>query len=269
MEKSSNKNIGFIIVILILSIVVCVLSYFLFINKDFICKGDSNNNVVEKENDSVQEEDSTVELNIDNSYIKKLYSYVHFRVGINKKVYEYAKRSVSEMSDYEKSSLAANIYSSSAYSLNPNKTIDPAMAIDEEAVKNAYELVFGEGTYKRMDSISYTCGSISYNASTKRYESPGGGCGGTSVSFIDEAIIKATKYNDRIEIVAANVLVHYVEKTYSKDGQVLGTFTEQPSKEEITNFIRNNSDKLQQYTYTFKLGNDGFYYYDGFERTKE
>lgn len=263
MEKKNNKSIIYIIIIIILSVVVSVFSYFLFINKDVICD-------VDKENSNEKIESNPVELSIENPYIKKLYSNVHYRytVGVNT-VFEYSKRSVSEMSDYEKSALAANIYSSFDYSLNPADTVDPAMAIDEEAVKNAYEFVFGEGTYKTMDSISYTCGSISYNASTKRYESPGGGCGGARVSFIKEAIIKATKYEDRIEIVAANVLVHYVYNTYSKDDQVLGTFADRPSEEEIINFIRNNSDKLQQYTYTFKLGNDGFYYYDGFERTKE
>ena len=256
MEKKSNSI--FIFVIIILLVIVCGLSYFLFSNKDVICD-------VGKENSNEKIESNHVELSIENPYIKKLYSNVHYRYAVGENtVFEYSKRSVSEMSDYEKSSLAANIYSSNAYPLSPGE------AIDEKDVKHAYELVFGEGTYKTMDSISYTCGSIYYNPSTKRYEHhAAGGCGGTSVSFIKEAIIKATRYEDRIEIVAANVLVHYVYNTYSKDGQVLGTFADRPSEEEIINFIRNNSDKLQQYTYTFKLGNDGFYYYTGFERTKE
>ena len=30
-----------------------------------------------------------------------------------------------------------------------------------------------------------------------------------------------------------------------------------------------NKDNLMQYTYKFKLNDDGFYYYQGFERTKE
>lgn len=40
-------------------------------------------------------------------------------------------------------------------------------------------------------------------------------------------------------------------------------------KNEVTTFIKNNKDKLVQYTFTFKLDKNGFYYYTGFERTNE
>ena len=40
-------------------------------------------------------------------------------------------------------------------------------------------------------------------------------------------------------------------------------------KKKIDNYISQNADKLQQYTYIFELDNNGFYKYIGFERTNE
>ena len=38
---------------------------------------------------------------------------------------------------------------------------------------------------------------------------------------------------------------------------------------ELTNYIQKNTDAVEQYTYSFKLGEDGFYYYTGVVRTQD
>ena len=48
-----------------------------------------------------------------------------------------------------------------------------------------------------------------------------------------------------------------------------GNYITYKDKVIFENYIEKNKDKLMQYTYKFKLNDDGFYYYQGFERTKE
>ena len=65
----------------------------------------------------------------------------------------------------------------------------------------------------------------------------------------------------------------YIQTNYYYDtDKVVGTYTSKDRhseafKNEVTTFIKNNKDKLMQYTFTFKQDKNGFYYYVGFERT--
>lgn len=261
MEKK-RSNIVFVVIIIILMLVIGGLSYYTFFYKT---------NTVEKiKNDEVSDknevaEEVAVELDVDNAYIKSLYKNVHsnYYNGIDTNVFNYEKRSVSEMSDEEKSSLAANIYSSSV-----NK-IYSGYSIDEEDVKDAFEVLFGIGSYNQMSTIKYGCTVLNYDVNNKRYYTESPDCGGTSSGSFYEKIIKAVRYSDRIEITTAYVFIDAIDNNFYKDincSTVVGNYTTTAENEKST-FIDNNKDNLQQNTYTFKMDDNGFYYYIGFERT--
>ena len=256
MEKnSSNNSIFYIIIILILIIGLVGMGYYTFMFKS---NNSSLNSDIKNTSDNSNENSNTndvEEINVNDPYIKFLYSYVY---GYNK-AFNLPKNSASELSDLEKTKLAANFYNKTT-SFNGTEYV-----LEENDVKYYYELIFGENTYHHMDEVSFECGTAKYNGTN--YSAPGG-CGGVATISPYDSIIEATRNNDKIEITAA--LVYILEDNkYHKglDNIPLGDYTGNDinnASEAAKEFINNNKDKLTKYIYTFtKKGL--FYYYSGFE----
>lgn len=264
MEKKNGSNIFLIIIIVLLLVVIGGLGFYIF--KD----GKEDNVTLVDDKDLVKEEEK-ISLDVNSAHIQEMFKNVHanYYIGADTEIYKYQKRSVSEMDDFYKTRLAANIYQKDIVKIGGGNDY-----IEEADVKNAYEILFGEGTYKRMDKIAYSCDGMNYSDAEKRYVNSGMGCGGTSSGAAHEEIIEAFKYNDRIEIVMASVFTNAADGNfyYYETDKVVGTYTSKDRhseafKNEVTTFIKNNKDKLIQYTFTFKQDKNGFYYYTGFERT--
>ena len=268
MEKKNN-NVFLVFIVVVLLLLIGGLYYYIFVYDK------ETSAIVNNEEKNESKEEIKIDLGVDNAHVKEMFSYVHsnYYIGVDKEVYEYEKKSVSEMSDLQKTSLASNIYRKDVIQIGVD-----SLYIEEENVKIAYELVFGEGSYTQMSSIAYDCGTMSYDDSNQRYVLNSIGCGGASSIAVHDEVVEAIKYNDRIEIIAASVATKNMDGNFYKShtsDEVVGNYTttantvetHQVYQNEITAFIKNNKDKLQQYTYTFKIDDKGFYYYTGFERT--
>lgn len=220
-----------------------------------------------------EEKSKAVDLDIQNGKVVSLFNNVHYNYGLgpDQYVFNNSKFSVDDMDENYKFGLASNLLKKEQYYQEVRK-------IAEEDIKEAYENIFGPKTYKSVEKFNLGCGDYVYDATTKNYVNSASGCGGAT-SFIEaEAIIGAKKYDDRIEIVSA---VAYLEnnviyRDYNKTNKIkditandFANTVENPIKEQYEKYVRENSKYLEQYTYTFKLNEDGFYYYTGVERTQK
>ena len=283
MEKKSNKGVIVLIVLLILCIIGLV-SYIL-VDKNII---KLNNTTVENEQveeNNTSEDDNGIEINVDNENINALFNNAHhLSIGIETQIYRDGGYKVSDMTTDEKFTLLASQWYNE---LNTHidyigQTNDQITELNEETLKNLYERTFGPNTYERPTQITDgLCATFTYDEAYQGYiERNGAGCGGTSAFGASEKIISATKYSDRIEIVSATVYLdgmsNQMYKDYNKTtslGELLINENTTNNNEERENtynqYIEDNKDNLEQYTYTYMLNEDGFYYLTSVERTKE
>lgn len=288
MEK--KKNNGLIVFIVLLIICIMGLVFYILVDKDII---KLNNNTVENEQveknnskDDNKEKDTRVKLDPENSNIKYLFNNAHhLSIGPETQIYRDGGYKVSEMTNDEKFTLLSNQWFSEMKT-HPDylrQTNDQITVLDEETLESLYERTFGPNTYERVNQItdSTDCIILTYDETYQGYSTREEvGCGGTSAFSVHEKIISATKYNDRIEIVSAVVYLDGMSNQMYKDynrttslGELLineNTTNNSEKRENTYNkYIEDNKDKLEQYTYTYTLNEDGFYYLTSVERTKE
>lgn len=109
-------------------------------------------------------------------------------------------------------------------------------------------------------------------------------CEKSSTVVVDDLVLKAQKNKKYLQIAVGVMFRNIASKKFYKS---LGDADKQTNEiakfediiggerdsnlieKKIDNYISQNADKLQQYTYIFELDNNGFYKYIGFERTNE
>ena len=286
MEKKKNK--GLIAVIIILFICIIGLVFYILVDKDIINLNSTatDNKQVEESNtnDDTEEKDMGVEIDPENANIKYLFNNAHhLSIGIETQIYRDGGYKVSDMSEEDKMVLLARQWSPLVehYSTGTSPNLTTTYYLDEDTLKDIYERTFGPNTYHQVNQITDgLCMTLTYDAANKRYSYIGEtGCGGTSAFSVHEKIISATKYSDRIEIVSATVYLdgmsNQMYKDYNKTtslGELLvdeNTVNNREERENTYNqYIEENKDNLEQYTYTYNLNEDGFYYLTSVERTK-
>lgn len=287
MEKKSNK--GLIIFIIILIICIIGLVFYILVDKDIIKFNSTtteNAQVEENNTNENEEKNKGVDISIDNENIKALFNNAHrISIGPETPIYKDGGYKVSEMTTDEKFTLLASQWYNE---LNTHidyigQTNDQITVLDEKELKTIYERTFGPNTYERVSQItdSTGCLTLTYDETYQGYiERNGLGCGGTSAFSVYEKMISATKYNDRIEIVSRAFYIDeeskQIYKDYNKTTSLGGLLIDEntvSSDEERENtynqYIEDNKDNLEQYTYTYNLNEDGFYYLTSVERTKE
>ena len=287
MEKKKNK--GLIVFIVLLIICIMGLVFYILVDKDII---KLNNNTVENEQveknnskDDNKEKDTRVKLDPENSNIKYLFNNAHrMSIGPEAKIYRDGGYKVSEISEEDKMTLLGRQWYPLVehYSTGTSPNLTTTYYLDEDTLKDIYEKTFGPNTYHQVNQITDgICMTLTYDATNKRYSYIGEtGCGGATVFSVHEKIISATKYNDRIEIVSAVVYLDGMSNQMYKDYNKTTSLGELLINENTTNnsekrentynkYIEDNKDKLEQYTYTYTLNEDGFYYLTSVERTKE
>ena len=285
MEKKKNKGVIVLIILLILCIIGLV--FYILVDKDIIKLNNTTvaNEQVEKNNtdDDNEEKDTGVKLDIENENIKYLFNNAHRpSIGPEAQIYRDGGYKVSEMSGEDKILLLygqwKNYVKESSIEIDNN--YNSMYYVNEADLKSIYERTFGPNTYHQVNQITDgLCTTLTYDATNKRYSYVGKyGCGGTTVFSVHEKIINATKYNDRIEIVSATVYLdgmsNQIYKDYNKT-KPLGenvfysnNYTDEEREALENKYIEDNKDNLEQYTYTYNLNEDGFYYLTSVERTK-
>ena len=286
MEKKKNKGVIVLIVLLILCIIGLV--FYILVDKDIIKLNSTNVENEQVENntsDDTEEKETEVSLDINNASIKNLFNIAHhLSIGPETQIYRDGGYKVSEMTNDEKFTLLSNQWFSEMKT-HPDylrQTNDKITVLDEETLESLYERTFGPNTYERVNQItdSTDCIILTYDETYQGYSTREEvGCGGTSAFSVHEKIISATKYSDRIEIVSATVYLdgmsNQMYKDYNKTtslGELLvdeNTVNNREERENTYNqYIEENKDNLEQYTYTYNLNEDGFYYLTSVERTK-
>ena len=269
----NKKSRGVIIFIIFLILCIAGLVSYILIDKDIIKLSNSNkeNNQINITEDKQEaEDDKGISIDITNENVITLYNNAH---QSKTQIYKEGGYKVSEMSEEDKFTLLATQWhplmeqKSSSNPDNPNWTL----YLDEDTLKNIYERTFGPNTYHQVNQITDgVCTTLTYDATQKRYSYVGKyGCGGYSAFSAHEKIIKATKYSDRIEIISAVVysdaMSDQMYKDYNKTTSLGGLL---PDENSYDKYIEDNKDNLEQYTYTYTLNKDGFYYLDSVKRTK-
>lgn len=286
MEKKKNKGVIVLIILLILCIIGLV--FYILVDKDIIKLNNTTveNEQVEKNNtsDDSEKKDTGVEIDIANENIITLFNNAHhLSIGPETQIYRDGGYKVSEMSEEDKMTLLARQWSPLVEQIGPSSSdgYTWTLYLNEDTLKDIYERTFGPNTYHQVNQITDgLCMTLTYDAANKRYSYIGEtGCGGTTAFSVHEKIISATKYNDRIEIVSATVYLdgmsNQMYKDYNKTtslGELLINENTTNNREERENtynqYIDDNKDNLEQYTYTYTLNDDGFYYLTSVERTK-
>lgn len=286
MEKKNSKGIILVIVLLLFCIIGLVL--YILVDKDIIKLSNSTIESEEKEDDNSSNEDGIeedmVEIDTENAIIKYLFDNAHYlAIGIDTHIYKDGGYIVSDMSDEEKMTLLGKQWSSlvESYSTGTSSNLTTTYYLDEDTLKDIYERTFGPNTYNAVNQIyDGLCMTLTYDTTNKRYSYIGEtGCGGSSAVNVYEKIISATRYSDRIEIVSATVYLNGTDGLMYKDynlttslGSLLvneNTTNNEESEDTYNQYIEDNKDSLEQYTYTYTFNEDGFYYLTSVERTNE
>ena len=283
-ERKDNKKVK----ILTFLLIICVLGFigYVLVDQGIISFGGNKNTTTEKEkekDDKKEKEESSEEdkgetLDITNANIISMFDHAHFNIGIttDTHIYRDGGYRVSEMSIEEKILLLATQWSPLVEIYNTDDPEYSVYELEESTLKDIAEKTFGPGTYEPVRQITDGCVTLEYDANSKKYSHNGFfGCGGINPFHPYESIISATKYEDRIEIVGAVVYSDLESGNIYKDYYKTISLGKDPvnqssiynnggSVEDVEKayeqYINQNKDQLEQYVYTYTLGEDQFYY---------
>lgn len=248
-KPKSKKKIVLTIVIIVL-ILLGIGSYFI-VNKKDNDKSKTNvntNKILGKE-----------PLSTDSAQVVNLFKSAHSSHGFRAEdaIYKTDGMTVEEMTLEYKFGIASNSLESSG------------KIIKEEDIKNAYEKVFGPNTYKAVSSFILGCAPYTYNDNDKTYTTTDDGCGYPATLYdINEEIIFSYKYDDRIEIISAIVYTNKEDASLYKDYSAYQKIEEYDVNTfNAKSYLTENYTKLTNYTYTFDLNKDGFYYLSSIKKT--
>lgn len=267
MKEKRNIVLPVILIIIILGLVGYILIDKQIIKIPGITK---ENNTVEK-----QETPKITEIDTDNANVKELISQVH-NPGeqLDTLIYDTGGSKVEDMEEEYKFAIATNTKNLSITPINPADSEGNTGYVEEESIKEAYEKLFGPSTYHEINNFKLGCTDMSYDIENRRYVTSSQGCGVSITPVVAyEEIISAQKDEDTLTIITA-VAFHdastgklYKDMDLTKETPL--TANTSLTEKEIREYILSYKEDLNQYTYTFDIGTDGFYYYTGVERTKE
>ena len=275
MARSSSKTLFVITVFLLLSM-ICGLVFFVLYDKGLIAFNSevSESSKVSSKKDknsdkNISKDDNSIEVNIDDINVNKLFEIVKITGNTCDGYDTKSSVSVNDMSDKCKFSLASHLYLDDIH-----VAANGVQYVYEDSVKNAYEFLFGYKTYKSVESIPYIVGlNLNYNAQYKYYFYEGVYDEvGTPITKY-EKIISAKRDEDMLYITSATLFYEAINSVLCKDVEcenVVENMNNEPSYPDYYSlYVDHNKDKLNQYTFKFKMDDAGFYNYVGFERTNE
>ena len=267
MKEKGNIVLPVILFIIILGLVGYILINNGIINIPGITKEETKEDVTEKP--------TVTEIETDNANVKALIKQVHNpSQKIDELIFVNGRSSVSEMSEEYKFSIATNTTDTQMSTFTPPTEEGYSGEISEEDVKDAYERLFGPGTYRAINSFKLGCIPVTYDSANKRYVTTIDGCGvAISPISLQEEILSITKTEKELAVVTAVLFYDptagklYKDSNLTKDLgiEVNADLTE----EDLKQYILDEKEQLEQYTYTFDIATDGFYYYTGVKRTQE
>ena len=155
-NKKNTSSLVFLWTIFFILLIACGA---LYLNKDNLVDLFTKDKVVVDKTGMVNDKyEKMIKVDVDSPNIQHLFSLVHKDfVSVDSVIYKNKKLNVSEMEEFYKFALASNLYSGEAIR-NNNAGINEITAyLDEEIVKDKFEIIFGKDTYKQLDTIPYSC----------------------------------------------------------------------------------------------------------------
>ena len=249
------------VIITILAILVLGMGGYLVYDKDV--KEET------KEESSKQAKEEYTLIDKENESIQFLYSFRAINSYMDKKLYTTEYLKVEDRTQEEKYSIASNLFAKESYDglSEDGQSIE---LLENQKVKNAYERIFGTNTYKKPQSMSSGCSEYKvYSKDNNYYEVEGLGCGGP-VPVIVENIDEVRKYEDRIEIRTSFCTQGIIEELATDENMNYHFYYKDIDEKELiakvakdsnVNIFEEYKEKMNHMIYTYKLGEDGFYYY--------
>ncbi len=274
MEKDDNKNMenwedvkgkktgASTIIIIVLVLIILGLGCFIFLNKDSIFASKGN----EKESKEVIDNEKEESVSFSDSELAKYVEYISpVSIGPSALLYNANSVDSSLLSASKKIEyIGSLIYSKATYSDDYHYSI-----ITEEDVKKAVEEVYGPNTYEKA-VFNLGCGDYNLKEDGKYYSQTG--CGGTTMLMAKNIVLdyKATK--SKLEITTGYALYDGSDDTIYKDYDqniALEKISGSDNRDDyLTNFIKNNPDKVSHIVYTFTSEDGKSYYFQGFKNNK-
>ena len=268
MENSKGKA-SFGIICILLIIVLCLGGYIAYDKGLIFSKGNvedknNDNNKDNKDNNVVEEK----ELDLNEYDVVKLYNdgfnrdntiqdYFHSNLELTNKT---MSNEMKLLISYEMNGNSIYKYSKT---IENGKNFESIYTADASAVLNQINRIFGsDNGYSHNNQgisgmIGSDCGTVKYNQNQNVYElKTEPGCGGITTYYVVTKLVKAIKTKDSI-VLTEKSYVTYNDKTITKDltqnSPVIATNVANPGDEYF--------DKGSTVTYTFKLSDNGTYYF--------
>lgn len=267
------KKKSFVVIIILLVIVILGLCAFIAYDKGVFNGFLTKESDIKKETiDDAEkvEEEKEEELDTNSNEIVSLIQYFDIfndsmsSFDLYARMYKSSKVTVDDLSNSEKGYIAvSNI-------LDITGTEEEISATD---VENMVKKIFGDVNYVNGDIPNYGCafGKISYLSGDNIYKTSNTGCGGVCNPNIKYEIINVTKKGDTLNITVAVAYQTCEDKTgnfypeyYSDMNYTNKLYEDRNNSFDIKNFL----DKLDKYTYTFKLDNKNDYVFVQVEKEK-
>lgn len=270
-EKTAKKKKYFLFYINLFLVFVVIGLVFYILADDGVIEVPSIDKIVEDTiNRKSDSKGKYTDIGVENASVIELFNNVHNVLnasGIDQMVFNNDELKLDDMDENYKIGLAFNLFK--------NKGIysDGEQSYTYEDVKNAYENIFGPKTFKDEARFSLNCGQYTLDDNKEYYVNENASvCGASSSFHLVEHILSVKKYSSSLDITSGVVFYDSDEQAVFKDYNmkkkvsdvVLGD--EDEVLNELKNYIQKNTDSVQQYTYSFKLGEDGFYYYTGVKK---
>ena len=273
-KENSGKATTAIIILLL--VIVIALGGFIFLKKDVLFNTKADNKEVEKNTTKEVKEEAVTFTD------KELQEYVNYisptSIGPSAKLYNVDKVVASELSARDKIEYIGNfVYSKSTTSDDYAYNI-----LTESDVKSLVEEVYGPNSYERT-TFNLGCGDYIFRENEGKYYSKTG-CGGATATSAYNIITNYKATKEKLEIETAYVFLHNT-KTIYKDFSLkeeIGEYTgedipntvdtyEKRNKvitEFLTNFIKENEDKVNHMVYTYESKDGTHYYFKSFTNNK-
>ena len=213
-----------------------------------------------KENEAKESGDETVSFS--ESELEKYVNYISpVSIGPSAKLYKADKVVASELSSKEKIE-----YVGHSIFERQKTTADASEAlVSEEDVKKVIEEIYGPSTYERT-TFNLGCGDYKFNSNDNYYHTQTG-CGGATDKIEKNVVIdyKATK--NKLEITTAYAFTdssRHIYKDYDYKTKLEDSISASDNNEVVSNltkYIKDNKDKLNNIVYTFESSDGKNYYF--------
>ena len=267
MEEKRNGK-GMVIVIILLIIMILCLAFYICYDKGIIFKEKDVTTSNNDKNTETKKEDEKVTFS--DSDLEKYVNYISpVSIGPSSLIYSKDEVKLNNMTPKEKIEYVGSKINSKKVSSNDGQY--DLFTIEESDVKKVVEEIYGPNTYEPA-TFNFGCGD--YTLNNGKYTVKTGGCGGSTAIFVSNVVVGYNATKSKLEITTAYAFFDGTTKKIYKDYNItvaLDDYTGGSTEETnayLTNYVKNNKEKLNTIVYTFESADGTNYYFTGFKNNK-